>query len=472
MTKRRNSSRNSKPRKYVSKSRNASQLREAFSWLVGNSLNNLQKHGNTKWEPTSLAILALLWSISGETTLTKAFRNAKEQVLSLFGNSAVSTYQGLLKALVVHGLQMRRFIMRRLQSEIQILMGSRFAVDGWVPLAIDGSNSRNPRSKSNERAFIPANYGNGEGSKYRKLPSKNKPSTVTAPAPKILITMIWQMTARLPWAWKLGRTGTGERTLALEMLQEERFPQTALFVADAGFYGYTLWQTIMDRGFGFLFRVGSNVKFLTDEKNHVMVRRNRVYYWPDKHSRKKEQPLVLRLIRVTLGSSKVVLVTNVLEQNRLADSLAIKFYKLRWGIELEFRALKQIFQRSKLKCKNADRCEQELDWSILALTVIDCYSMKIALEQSPVAITPQTSFAHNLDAFRDSLSHLNNNQHPRTLFKQLALSKPDSYQRDSTKLGRYRPKGKDRPPTGLPIIAKITREQRLILIEIQLAIAA
>lgn len=472
MNKRKNSGRKSNPRTSVAKSKNASQLREALAWLVGDSLNNLQKHGNTKWDPISLAILALLWSISGETTLTMAFRNANEQVLSLFGSSPVSTYQGLLKALVVYGSRMRCFIMRRLQGEMQRLMGSRFAVVDWIPFAIDGSNSRNPRSKSNERAFIAANYGNGEGSKHRRLLPKDKPSTVTTPAPKILITMIWQMTARLPWAWKLGRAGTGERTLALEMLQDERFPKKALFVADAGFYGYTLWQTIMDRGFSFLFRVGNNVKFLRDEKNHVMVRRNRVYYWPDKHRRKNEPPLVLRLIRVTLGSRKIILVTNILEQNRLTDSIAIKLYKMRWGIELEFRALKQIFQRGKLKCKNADRCEQELDWSILALTVIDCYSMKIAIEKSPVAITPQTSFAHNLEAFRDSLTHLNNNQHPRTLLEQLALSTPDSYQRKSTKLGRYRPKGKDRPPTGLPVIARITREQRLQLKEIQLAIAA
>jgi hypothetical protein len=465
-------SRKRKCKQSSSKSTNAIQLCDALDWLVGDSLRNIATHGNTKWEPTSLAILALLWSISDASTLGRAFRCAHTQAIDLFGSAAVSTYQGLLKALVSYGPALRSAISRSLQCKAKQLLGERFWEAGWALFAIDGSTSRPPRSRSNERAFISNRYGKSKNAKHRKQRAKNKPSSVKPAAPRILITMIWQMTAKLPWAWNLGQAGSSERGCTLELLQTERFVKNSLFVADAGFVGYPLWIAIEKLGHSFLVRVGKNVQFLQDEASVFMRRNNRVYYWPDKHARKNDQPMVLRLIRLTIGNRKMVLVTNVLDRSRLTDKMALKFYKLRWGIELEFRGLKQVFKRSKLRCKNSDRCLQELDWSILAMSVVECFTLRVQCESSQQAQIPRTSLALSLEVFRDTLATPHQQSEPNAFAARIANAVFDNYSRKSMKQGRHRPSGKSRPPTGLPVLVALTNEQRLKLQEIQLTHAA
>lgn len=456
----------------ISKSINANQIRNAFDWLIVDSLKNICTHGNTKWKPFALATLTLLWSISGEATLGKAFLQAHSQALTLFGSAAVSTYQGLMKALVAYGASIRHAISRQLQKRIKEIMGNQLQLESWTPFAIDGSTARPPRTKSNEKAFIAANYGKSKSAMHRKRDTADKPSSVKPPAPRILIAMIWQMTARLPWCWKLGRAGTSERTLCLDMLQKEQFVKDALFVGDAGFVGYVFWKTIADRGYSFLIRVGKNVDLLEDGKSRIEIRKNLVYYWPDKQFRAKKPPLVLRLIRVTIGNRKMALITNILEPLRLSDNLAITLYKMRWGIELEFRSLKQVFQRRNLRCKNSERCEQELDWSILAMCIIDCYALKLTKASSPKSKPPRTSFALGLAAFRESLSNDCNSVASQSFNCLLELAQQDTYDRKSSKQCRNPRSGKSRPPTGLPNVVPMSREQRLRLKNIQLANAA
>lgn len=470
-------SRTRKEKKTPSKSTNATQLRDAFSWLVGDSLVDLKKHGNADWNAFYFAVLAVLWALSKELAVTKAFVDAYQQSMSLFGSSAFSSYQGMMKALCSNGHEMRVAIIRGLHSKIRDVMGEEFKIHQWVPFAIDGTTSRPPQTVSNERAFVSPNYGNNKSAKHRK--KKKKPKSVKAPVPRVLLAMIWHMTARLPWAWKLGRAGVGERTLVRQMFDEEQFPKNSLFVGDAGFVGYDLWKKMSDLGHYFLIRVGNNISFLQDQKSVVEQDGNLVYYWPTKQYRKRCEPLVLRLLYVTIGNKEVALVTNVLEPSLLDKKLAKRFYKMRWGIELEFRSLKQVFQRRKLHCKEADRCEQELDWSVLAMCAVDGYSLmqrmskkaKSKSKKSSKSKSLQIGFVQNLDAFRTSLTNLNNPRSKPSLNELLLAAVPDNYKRKSTKQGRHRPSGKSRKPTGLPITTVMNDEQRLKLQQIQLAIA-
>jgi hypothetical protein len=49
------------------------------------------------------------------------------------------------------------------------------------------------------------------------------------------------------------------------------------------------------------------------------------------------------------------LVSNVLEEQSLSHQEARDLYCLRWGVELQFRTLKQTFGRGKLRSRTPDR---------------------------------------------------------------------------------------------------------------------
>ncbi len=75
------------------------------------------------------------------------------------------------------------------------------------------------------------------------------------------------------------------------------------------------------------------------------------------------------------------MLTNVLEAKRLSLEQIVTFYKMRWGIEVEFRGLKQTLDGAKLRCRNSDRTLAELNWSIMAMTVAELFALKQQLSQ-------------------------------------------------------------------------------------------
>ena len=63
-------------------------------------------------------------------------------------------------------------------------------------------------------------------------------------------------------------------------------------------------------------------------------------------------PLRLRLVRVKIGKTKMWMLTSVLESGKLTKTQIVRLYSMRWGIEVEFRGLKQTLDRAKLRCRN------------------------------------------------------------------------------------------------------------------------
>ena len=177
------------------------------------------------------------------------------------------------------------------------------------------------------------------------------------------------MGLKLPWCWRTGPSTASERSHLLELAQKQFvFPSDTLFCGDAGFVGYEFWRTIVDHGHSFLIRVGANVHLL---KNLGTARQSRglVYLWPDAAARKRQPPLVLRLLEFQGPRGKVCLVTNVLSDRQLSFRQAGELYRLRWGVELQFRTLKQTFRRSKLRSRTADKALVELHWSLVGLSL-------------------------------------------------------------------------------------------------------
>ena len=382
-------------------------LREAMEWVFdGNIFRNLKKHGNAKWVAEPLAMLAVLWVWSDNACLTGAFHEACTWSKQLFGSVAVGSYQVLTTALVTYGGQLIPMTWSRLHYLMEQVGGEHWRIGQWLPLAVDGSRCSTPRTKANENAFRAPNYGKSKKAKARKKKAKNrrkkkKQTDAKSVTPQIWITLLWHMGMRLPWSWKLGPSNSSERDHFKEMLREQKFPKFTLFCGDAGFTGYDLWKLIVDEGHSFLMRIGSNVRLLKKLGYYAREREGIVCVWPDSAASKNQPPLTLRLIHLKGEQGDVNLLTNVLKSQDLSDSQAARMYRLRWGIELQFRTLKQTFGRRKLRSRTPDHAYAELEWSLIGLWIVQLFAVK---EQIIIGEPPsQTSAALALRVIRQML---------------------------------------------------------------------
>ncbi len=160
-----------------------------------------------------------------------------------------------------------------------------------------------------------------------------------------------------------------------ELLKEVKFPENTLFCGDAGFVGYDFWQSIADAEHHFLMRVGGNVHLLK-QLCHAREKGGIVYCWPSAAMKKKQPPLKLRVLHMRDGKGDVYLVTNVLDETKLSGKTASEIYRGRWGVEVQFRSFKQTFKRTKLRSRSAASATQELDWSLMGLTMIELLACK------------------------------------------------------------------------------------------------
>jgi hypothetical protein len=276
------------------------------------------------------------------------------------------------------------------------------------------------------------------------------------------------MGLRMPWSWKSGPSYSSERDHFRQMLAEQKFPKKTLFCADAGFTGYDLWKQMIDAGHSFLIRVGANVRLLR-KLGYVREKEGIVYFWPKNAARKQQPPLVLRLLQLQVGRCTMHLVTNVLDEKKLSVKEAIRLYKLRWGVELQFRTVKQTFGRRKLRSRTAARASVELDWSMLGLWMIQLF---VAKEQIAIGKVPENcSVSLAIQVIRTTFQRWS--EIPEEAFTtQLQTATKDSYCRKTSKEARYKPEYKDKPAAGKPKVVNATQQQKANLANLQRKAAA
>ncbi len=462
----------SKKRQPQTKSRkpaanNRRQFKEAIRWIVDKTIfDGMAFHGNTSWRPEDLAAQALLWNWSAESKLTDAFDDAVEKSQQIIGRAALSTYQGFVGALGTWTLEFMPRLKVRLHCVMKDIGGPLFRHSRWLAIAFDGSRATVPRTLSNEQAFCAKNYGKGKTAKYRKKKTKgmrrrkNKKAKPHPQGPQMWITLMWQIGLGIPWDWKLGPSNASERAHAIEMIQDGEFPQNTLFVGDAGFVGYEFWKRMIDQGHDFLVRVGANVRLLKGLGFYTKESKDIVYCWPNAAMAKKSPPLTLRLVKCKIGKKKVFMLTSVLEECQLTVKEIAKLYEQRWGIELEFRALKQTFERRVLRSRNSERALVEMEWSIFAMAVIELFALKEQL-RSRKADPKKLSFAKSLRAVRRSLNQLGSRPpNTRGLQELLKTTTLDEYQRSGSKAARYKPHKKDKPSCGMPKLVRASPAHR------------
>jgi hypothetical protein len=471
---------------------NRENLHALLTWFLpdGSIFSALRCHGNRKWTPVGLVYLALCWSWCETRNVTDAFAEGRLVCQTLLAVVPLSTYQGFMGALVTWTPVFLPLLWPVLQQRMEQIGGRWWRIDGWVPIAFDGSRSSAPRSRANEAGLCAKNYGKGQTARYRKKKSKgmrrrrNRKNPAQPQEPQAWITMLWHMGLRLPWCWRLGPSNASERQHVLDMVQTTTFPLGTLFCGDAGFVGYPLWSGLVDRGHDFLVRVGANVSLLTAQAHCQLVRKGRgfkVYCWPQKVMQSGQPPLTLRLERVHLGKTKVWMLTSVLEKRRLTTKAMIRFYRMRWGIEVEFRGLKQTLDRGKLRCRTDRRVLAELDWSILAMAVAELLALKeqLAKKAAPAGVKTlpgdpaKRSLSRTMRALRQCMHNLHGAVSPgQELADLLYEAVTDSYRRKRPKRARYYRPNPDKKPLGDPKLRRLTQEEEKHLRQVKAKKAA
>jgi hypothetical protein len=431
---------------------------------------DIQFHGNIKWRAKNLARIALLFSWSEKSCVTDAFAESMKRCKKLGVTTLHKTYQGFMGALTNYVHIFIPLLILRLQHRMQELGGEHWEISGFVPIAFDGSRNSAARSQSNEQELCSAK------SSARKTCAKSSKHLVD-PKPQAWITLMWHMGVRLPWDWRLGPSDSSERKHAMEMIEAGGFPENTLFCGDAGFVGYDFWNSMITGGYHFVIRVGGNVKLIGDTVDYRRVGGGRVLCWP-KGKQESQPPLVLRLAQVTVGKTEMFLLTSVLDPKKLDHDAMAQLYEKRWGIEIEFRGLKQTLNGSKLRCRNSERVYTELHWSILSMAVAELLATKeqVARKDKGSSYTPKDrSLANTMRAIYDCLDELNEVPVQQAdLFSRLASAVTDNYQRNVSKKARYRPKRSDKKKKKLapPEVRKIEKEELEKMKNFELKIAS
>ncbi len=484
VTKRNRSTANGEGRS-PSQSSNSVQVEKMLTWLLPSDarFSSLKLHGNTLWTPRALASLALCWAWAENRCLTDSFTYASKWMRTLTdGQSVPTTYQGMMNALTNWTASLLPLLQQRFQQLMKRIGKDRWEIAGWVPIAFDGSRDAAPRTQSNEAAYCAPDYGRGKTARSTKdrngrVKKRARTGKVQPPAPHIWITLMWHVGLRLPWTWRLGRSNSSERTHVMEIIKEEKFPENTLFCGDAGFVGFELWSLILQHNFHFLVRVGGNVRLLT-ERGHVVLKQNMtVLSWPAHALRSRDLPLRLRLVRVRIGRTDMWLLTSVTDKSQLSQTQIRELYKRRWGIEVEFRGLKQTLDKGKLRCRNSARAAVELHWSLIAMTAAELAALKEQLASqrrttsagcsSEVPQTPPCrSLAESVRAIRYTLSNLNEepscNETLSAKLKRAVVIQPK--RGSKSKQARYRPPNSDHDkPLGLPKVRPMKESENIKL---------
>ena len=436
-------------------------LKQGIDWLLAPAVfASLRGSKRATWKPRMLAAAALLWATSELPTLQARFAQARKMGQKMFrwqpapGGSA----QGFLKMLGQCQEELLGAILPHLRDHMQKELPEHWLTAGYALFAVDGSRVALARSKSLEAVFAPQRRQRRKPAAGARRTLKRQAAAARhkkATSPQLWLTLLWHVGSGLPWAWQTGPSGASERDHLLAMVPE--LPTHALLVADAGFVGYELWQTLLTAGHHFVIRVGANVRLLRQlgwVREHAQV----VYVWPDYAARKHQPPLALRLVVVQDGKQPVYLVTD-LPQSRLSDRQVATVYGARWGVEVFFRTFKQTFGCRKLRSRAAPNAQLELEWALVGLWSVCLLGARelSACGYAPTRLSPAAA----IRAFQQPLREyrVRPATPAETLWDQLRLARLDNYQRRAAKTSRAYPRKKHRPPIGIPQITRATDHQ-------------
>ena len=428
-----------------------SQLRRHLSrQLPRRGLPLIAGKKSARWSPRLLVFAAILFTLDASTTLGERFAAAYDAIVAMFPSRrrVGKDPQGFLRALCRHSAELLESVKRKLQRRVRRLAGRKhgrhgkhgchWRVEDHLAFGVDGSKVECPRTAANEKAMGCAGRDKS--------------------APQLFVTTLFHLGTGLIWDFCTDVGTASERAHLLAML--DKLPKEALLLADAGFNGYDFMSRVLSSGRHVLIRAGGNVKLLRKLGWYCREKANIVYLWPSQVQRKNGcPPLVLRLITLRDGRNKVIhLLSDLLETQTLSDSQASGLYRLRWGIEVLYRSLKQTLGKRRMVCRNPDHAAAELDWAMVSLWGLSLLTSE-ELSDSPPA---QLSIAKALRPVRRVIRsapprHDKGKTKGLTLAAQLALAVRDTYSRKSAKRSRN-PVSKKKDPLPQAPLARMASQ--------------
>lgn len=400
-------------------------------WQEINRSVNRTTDPRLRWFPKHILLcwIVMGWSIQGQ--LTERFREGYELLSCMFyrRRRCGGSYQGLTQATQRVGMTVFADFWRCLRQTIPKRVGTAWTWYGWTVFAVDGSRVDAPRTRRNERPL-------GKAGRDKTHP-------------QWWITRLIHLPTKMMWDWRQGPGNSSERTHLRAMIPS--LPPSSLLVADTGFGGFDLLWQLSNGKVAFLVRCGGNTTLLVEETRQRIERRGEsryVYLWPK--NRRRRKPLCLRLIVLKRRGKRVYLLTNVLESPRLSRCMAGELYRARWGIEVEFRGLKQTLARRKVLAKTPGPGAMELAANLLALALLLLYAALVM-----GANVTRLSLAKALRVIRWAMERIRHGQSCSALDEQLLAAVGDEYVRRSSKRARDWPHKKNERPPEPPILRRL-----------------
>ena len=439
---------------------NSVYLGRALQWIFARvDWSTVGFRDDCSWTPRVLAAAAILWAWSDEWTLGERFVAARRLVTHLPSpepgeGSLATSYQAFIKILIRWTTILVALLQTVFRKRMQESLSSAWKVAGFVVFGVDGSRAELPRTKSHEAADSPSPQRSGKTKRDRRKQPKQAAHAKKANVPQMWLTVLLHIGTGLPWDWRRGPSDSSERAHALEMIGS--LPPKSMLVADAGFIGYDFAEIFLKAGHHVLLRVGANVR-LFKNLGYAEESEGLVYLWPEKSAKKNQPPLVFRLIVAQGPRHPIDILTSVLDPKELSDAQVFEVDKSRWGIELFYRHLKQIFQRRKLRSSSAANAALELEWSLVGLWAMGLFAcVEMARAKIPLR---RLSVAGVLRTFRRLMR---DDLHPadpkRSLCQQLREALVDEYVRKN-KQSRDYPRKKKHTRTGPPNIVQAAPKQ-------------
>lgn len=417
------------------------QLRRALATLLPRQgLRLLPDNDKERWTPRYLVITAVLMACLGCDLLADQFHAARAALIKMYltRRRPGESYQGFAGALRRLGDALLQELAQHLRVKVQEVAPQRWLIDGWLVFGCDGSRFDKTRTKANHKAF-------GCG-------GRNKT------APQQFLTTLFHVGTGLPWCWRAGNADASERDHLREML--DYLPKRALLLMDAGYVGYDLLRQIIASGRSFVIRVGANVELLEGLGwNCKESTDGIVSLWPKHVQDKGQPPLTLRLVSVIDAKGRTVhLLTSVLERSKLSDAAVRRMYKLRWGIEVLFRSVKQTMQLRKARSWTPHASAQELEWGMIGVWLLGLMALQQQVAVQPAQESPrQWSAAATLRLIRRAIR--GSMTRGRSLALLLRETVQDGYKRRGEKASPDYPRKKREKPPGDPRQRKATRAE-------------
>jgi hypothetical protein len=410
-----------------------SQLRDAITkHLPHKGLPLVSDDSRVRWSDRMLAIAALLLSWSKQETLIDAFDETRQVVVAMYPSRKRPgrTARGFFDAFRTRGAELAGLLKRHLRRQTMRRSGRRWRSGRWVALAADGSRLNCPRTASNEAAF-------GCGG-HRKTTAQQ------------WVTTVFHVVSGLLWDYRLGKADAAERTHLREMLPG--LPKRTLLLMDAGFTGYDLLRSIISGGHDFIVRVGANVTLLQELGYEVEDDKSTVWLWPT--TRRRWAPLRLRKVQFTHKGRPVCLLASVMSKTALPDREIKRWYRLRWGIEVQYRNLKQTLGHRKLLGHCPSMARSELEWALLGLWLLE-----LMLVHAQRRRAGTYSVASGLRVVRRAMRRTGRVP-AGGVARQLRHAQQDTYTRQRSKRARDWPHKKNDPPCGVPTIRMATPAEK------------